>query len=122
MAEHMTGKVVALMVLVHPFMLNLTEPMIFMLCLYIALIYGLLYIWVTLSPAPSKKSSQILSNTQTRFEPFPIVFIEIYHFNLGELGLAFLGIPVRALLVVPPSSAGYADTKESSSTTRARSS
>jgi DHA1 family multidrug resistance protein-like MFS transporter len=55
MAEHMTGKVVPLMVLVHPFMLNLTEPMIFMLCLYIALIYGLLYIWVTLSPTPSIK-------------------------------------------------------------------
>ncbi|GIK07614.1 hypothetical protein Aspvir_003280 [Aspergillus viridinutans] len=63
-----------------PFTLNFTEPMVFLLNLYIALIYGLLYVW---------------------FESFPIVFTEIYHFNLGQLGLAFLGILVGALLTIP---------------------
>ena len=80
-AEQMTGREVVMMCLVRPFTLNFTEPMVFLLNLYIALVYGLLYIW---------------------FESFPIVFIEIYHFNLGEEGLAFLGIFVGALIVIPP--------------------
>jgi len=61
------------MCLVKPITLNFTEPIVFLLNLYIALIYGLLYIW---------------------FESFPLVFVEIYGFNLGEMGLAFLGILV----------------------------
>ena len=80
-AEKMTGREVVMMCLVRPFTLNFTEPMVFFLNLYIALVYGLLYIW---------------------FESFPIVFIEIYHFNLGQEGLAFLGIFVGALIVIPP--------------------
>lgn len=80
-AEKMTGREVVMMCLVRPFTLNFTEPMVFLLNLYIALVYGLLYIW---------------------FESFPIVFIEIYHFNLGQEGLAFLGIFVAAMVVIPP--------------------
>ena len=89
MAEHMTGKEVSttsqtpclplillpqvvLIALVRPITLNL-EPIVFLLNLYIALIYGLLYIW---------------------FESFPIVFVDIYGFNLGQEGLAFVGILV----------------------------
>lgn len=45
MAQQMTARDVALMALVKPFTLNFTEPMVFLLNLYIALIYGLLYIW-----------------------------------------------------------------------------
>jgi DHA1 family multidrug resistance protein-like MFS transporter len=67
------------MTFVRPITLNFTEPMVFLLNLYIALIYGLLYIW---------------------FESFPIVFVEIHHFNLGEEGLAFLGILVGVLIAV----------------------
>ena len=48
---------------------------------YIALIYGLLYIW---------------------FESFPLVFIQIYGFTLGTEGLAFLGILIGAFVVLPP--------------------
>lgn len=81
MGESMTGKDIAMMVLVKPFTLMVTEPMIFALNLYIALIYGLLYIW---------------------FESFPIVFVEIYGFTLGKLGLAFLGILCGAIGVIPP--------------------
>ncbi|KAL8681112.1 MAG: hypothetical protein Q9186_002764 [Xanthomendoza sp. 1 TL-2023] len=52
--EQMTAKDVALIAIVRPFTLNL-EPMVFLLNLYTALVYGLLYIW---------------------FESFPIVFAD----------------------------------------------
>ncbi|GAM91137.1 hypothetical protein ANO11243_091840 [Dothideomycetidae sp. 11243] len=79
--ENMTGKDIVLMVLVRPITLNFHEPMIFLLNLYIALIYALLYCW---------------------FESFPIVFFEMYHFSYGVFGLSFLGIFVGALIVLPP--------------------
>lgn len=80
-AEGMTGKEIVLMVLVRPFTLSFTEPIVFFLNLYIALVYSLLYTW---------------------FESFPIVFLGIYNFNLGELGLAFLGILAGAVIVIGP--------------------
>ncbi|KAI5369488.1 Putative major facilitator superfamily, MFS transporter superfamily [Septoria linicola] len=80
-SEQMTGKDIVMMSLVRPFTLNFLEPMVFLLNLYIALIYGLLYIW---------------------FESFVIVFVEIYGFGLGAEGLAFLGIFVGAFIVIPP--------------------
>lgn len=73
MAEQMSAKEVALMVLVRPFSLNFLEPIVLALNLYIALIYGLLYVW---------------------FESFAIVFIQTYGFNLGLEGVAFVGILV----------------------------
>ena len=80
-SEGITAREIVMMILVRPFSLNFTEPMVFLLNLYIALIYGLLYVW---------------------FESFPIVFEGIYHFNLGQLGLAFLGILIGVFLVIPP--------------------
>lgn len=95
-SKDMTGKEIAMMTLVRPFTLSITEPIALALNVYIALIYGkithprefdpligagLLYIW---------------------FESFPIVFIEIYGFSLGTEGLAFLGILVGVLIVFPP--------------------
>ncbi|KAK5048944.1 hypothetical protein LTR84_005365 [Exophiala bonariae] len=79
--QDMTGREIAQMVLVRPFTLCFTEPMVSLLNLYIALIYGLLYIW---------------------FESFPIVFTEIYHFSLGLEGTAFVGILVGVFAVLPP--------------------
>lgn len=79
--EQMSGAEVVKMILVRPLTLMFTEPMVFLLNLYIALIYGLLYIW---------------------FESFPIVFVEIYGFSLGTEGLAFLGILIGAIIVIPP--------------------
>jgi DHA1 family multidrug resistance protein-like MFS transporter len=78
-SEHMTPKDILLMTAVKPITLNFTEPIVFLLNLYIALIYGLLYIW---------------------FESFPLVFTEIYGFNLGLEGVAFLGILVGTLIAV----------------------
>ncbi|KAL9029474.1 MAG: hypothetical protein Q9196_002296, partial [Gyalolechia fulgens] len=76
--EQMTPKEIALIAIVRPITLNFQEPMVFLLNLYIALVYGLLYIW---------------------FESFPIVFMGIYKFNLGQEGLAFVGILVGAIVV-----------------------
>ncbi|KAG8164622.1 hypothetical protein KVR01_004897 [Diaporthe batatas] len=79
--QEMSGKDLLTMTLVRPFSLLFTEPIVFALDLYIALIYGLLYIW---------------------FESFPIVFEGIYGFSLGTLGLAYLGILVGTFAVLPP--------------------
>ncbi|KAI9672465.1 MAG: hypothetical protein M1817_003231 [Caeruleum heppii] len=80
-AETMTGQEIVQMTLLRPFTLTFTEPIIFALNLYIALIYALLYLW---------------------FESFPVVFIGIYRFSLGKQGLAFLGILIGALITIPP--------------------
>ncbi|KAK5677057.1 GTPase-activating protein [Elasticomyces elasticus] len=69
------------MILVYPFTLNFTELMVFLLHLYSALIYGLLYLW---------------------FDSFPIVFNEDYGFTTGQAGLAFLGIPIGVFVVISP--------------------
>lgn len=76
-SEKMGAKDIVLMTLVKPITLNFTEPIVFLLNLYIALIYGLLYIW---------------------FESFPLVFEGIYGFSLGIEGVAFLGILVGTLI------------------------
>jgi MFS transporter, DHA1 family, multidrug resistance protein len=80
-AEGMTGSEIVQMTLIRPFTLSFTEPIVFLLNFYIALIYALLYLW---------------------FESFPIVFIGIYNFSLGKLGLAFLGILMGAFVTIPP--------------------
>ncbi|KAK3672685.1 GTPase-activating protein [Recurvomyces mirabilis] len=81
MSEHMTGKEILMISVIKPITMNFTEPMVFLLNLYIALIYGLLYIW---------------------FESFVIVFVEMYGFTLGQEGLAYLGILVGSLVVIAP--------------------
>ncbi|KAI9039817.1 MFS transporter [Aspergillus affinis] len=67
--------------LIRPFQLCFLEPIVFLMNLYIALIYGILYIW---------------------FEAFPIIFEELRGFNPGENGLAFLGCLVGACCVAVP--------------------
>ncbi|KAJ5289037.1 hypothetical protein N7478_002067 [Penicillium angulare] len=67
--------------LVRPFQLCFAEPIVLLLNLYIALIYGILYIW---------------------FEAFPIIFEEIHGFNPGESGLAFMGILVSTCCLTIP--------------------
>lgn len=79
--EQMTGREIAMMTLVRPITLSFSEPMVFLLNLYIALIYGIQYIW---------------------FESFPIVFVDIYGFSLGKEGLAFIGILLGVVVVLPP--------------------
>ena len=77
--KEMTPAQIAKTSLLMPFILSFTEPIIFLLNLYIALVYGILYIF---------------------FEAFAIVFVEMYGFNYGELGLSFLGIFIGSLLAL----------------------
>lgn len=77
----LTGKELALMTFVRPFVLSFTQPIVLGINLHIGLVYGILYLW---------------------FEAFPIVFVSTYGFNLGEQGLAFMGIFLGALLVYVP--------------------
>ncbi|GAA84884.1 caffeine resistance protein [Aspergillus luchuensis IFO 4308] len=67
--------------LVRPFELCFFEPIVLIMNLYIALIYGILYIW---------------------FEAFPIIFGEIHGFNTGQSGLAFLGILISTCAITIP--------------------
>lgn len=48
--------------------------------IYTSLIYGILYMW---------------------FEAYPIVFGKIHGFNLGQIGLSFLGILVGVFITIP---------------------
>ncbi|KAK4689526.1 MFS transporter, DHA1 family, multidrug resistance protein, partial [Tremellales sp. Uapishka_1] len=72
----MTAGKIAQMILIRPFQL-LFEPILLIFNIYLALIYGLLYLW---------------------FESFPLVFQGVHGFSSGKSGLAFLGIFVGAWL------------------------
>jgi MFS transporter, DHA1 family, multidrug resistance protein len=67
--------------LVRPFHLCFTEPILLVQNLYLGLVYAILYCW---------------------FEAFPLVFGGLYGFNLGQQGLAYLGILVGTAIFMPP--------------------
>ncbi|KAJ3738645.1 major facilitator superfamily domain-containing protein [Lentinula detonsa] len=54
-----------------------TEPVVLFCNIFIGLVYAIFYLW---------------------YEAFPLVFTDIYHFNLGESGLPFLGFLVNSIL------------------------
>lgn len=68
------------LLLARAFTLTFTEPIILLVDMYAALLYGVLFIW---------------------FESFPIVFGEIYRFSSGEQGLVFFGILVFTCIALP---------------------
>ncbi|KAH6995307.1 major facilitator superfamily domain-containing protein [Ilyonectria destructans] len=65
--------------LLRPFQLLIFEPMCLNLCIFSALLLGIIYLF---------------------FGAFPLVFGDIYSFNLWQNGLSFLGIMVSMLLGV----------------------
>lgn len=69
-----------LVVLGRAFILTFSEPVVFFVDMYCALLYGVLYIW---------------------FDSLPLVFGDIYGFNIGQQGLVFLGIFVGGLITLP---------------------
>ncbi|KAJ3542932.1 hypothetical protein NM688_g5922 [Phlebia brevispora] len=69
--QHMTIGDIAMMTLVRPFVLGFQEPIVAFWNLYIGLVYGIIYCFIA---------------------SFDVVFIEHHHFNLGQNGLAFIGI------------------------------
>ncbi|KAG5360719.1 Caffeine resistance protein 5 [Yarrowia sp. B02] len=70
---------VAYDILLRPILITFTEPVVFALGLYIALLYSTLYSW---------------------FEAFPIVFTEVHGFNTIQSGLAYLGLIVGGFVGV----------------------
>ncbi|KAG5358473.1 Caffeine resistance protein 5 [Yarrowia sp. B02] len=70
---------VAYDILLRPILITFTEPVVFALGLYIALLYSTLYSW---------------------FEAFPIVFTEMYGFNTIQSGLVYLGLIVGGFVGV----------------------
>lgn len=69
-----------LLVLSRAFTLTFTEPIVFGVDLYTALLYGVLFTW---------------------FESFPLVFGDIYGFDVQMQGLVYLGLLVALLIIVP---------------------
>ena len=64
-----------------PFVLSFTEPILLVINIYIALLNAILF---------------------GSLDSFPLVFKNTYGFNLGEVGLAFLGLSVGSVLALPP--------------------
>ncbi|CUS10762.1 unnamed protein product [Tuber aestivum] len=60
-----------------PFELLLFEPMLLLLCIFSALLLGILYLF---------------------FQAFPLVFANVHHFSLQQIGLTFIGIIVGMCL------------------------
>lgn len=65
--------------LIRPWKFLVFEPIVLLLSIYVAIIYGILYL---------------------NFAAYPIVFMQYRGWNAGEEGLAFLGIMVGAILSV----------------------
>lgn len=79
--EQIGKKEIARAALWLPFRLTFTEPILLFSDLYLGLVYAVLYCW---------------------FEAFPLAFVGVYHFTLGESGLSFLGILIGAFVTVVP--------------------
>ncbi|OGE54339.1 hypothetical protein PENARI_c006G02618 [Penicillium arizonense] len=65
--------------LLRPFQLLFLEPMCFCLCIFAALLHGILYLF---------------------FDAFPLVFVNNHGFNLWQVGLSFLGIGIGMILAI----------------------
>jgi len=65
--------------LYRPFLLLFLDPMSFSLCLFSAILLGILYLF---------------------FGAFPLVFSTVYGFNLWQYGLSFLGILIGMLIAI----------------------
>ena len=70
---------VAVEALWRPIVLMLLDPAIAFTAVYVALIYGTFYSF---------------------FEVFPLVYVDIYGFNMGQMGLTFLSITVSVIIAI----------------------
>jgi len=76
---NLTPRAIAVEALWRPFQLMLLDPSIAFTAVYTAIVYGIFYSF---------------------FEAFPLVYNEMYAFNLGELGLTFLSVTVGVVLSI----------------------
>lgn len=65
--------------LYRPIQMMALDPAVLFTAIYTALIYGIYYSF---------------------FESFPLVYVDLYHFSLGEQGLAFLSLAIGTLLAL----------------------
>tara|TARA_R110002003_G_scaffold48_44_gene4271 strand:+ start:9823 stop:11688 length:1866 start_codon:yes stop_codon:yes gene_type:complete len=76
---NLTPRDIAVEALWRPFQLMLLDPSIAFTAVYTAIIYGIFYSF---------------------FEAFPLVYNDMYGFNLGELGLTFLSVTVGVIIAI----------------------
>jgi DHA1 family multidrug resistance protein-like MFS transporter len=75
----MSPRQIAFDALIKPWEINILDPAMLFTTVYTALTYGLYYSF---------------------FESFPLVYGDIYGFNLGEIGLAFLAVLIGLIVGV----------------------
>lgn len=75
----MSPRKIAFDALIKPWEINILDPAVLFTTIYTALTYGLYYSF---------------------FESFPLVYRDIYGFNLGQLGLAFLAVLIGLIVGV----------------------
>lgn len=90
----MTGKDVAIMTLWRPFELNFTQPIVFLLNLYIVSQVD----HAAITQAKVKRKSFIYAILYSWFEVFPIIYSETYGWSLGISGLPYLALLVGSIL------------------------
>ncbi|KAK6537243.1 hypothetical protein TWF694_011440 [Orbilia ellipsospora] len=78
--QGLTAKSVTYEALVRPWILNALDPAILFTTVYVMIVYGIYYSF---------------------FEVFPIVYIQGYGMNIGQMGLVFLVIAVAVLIAIP---------------------
>lgn len=76
---NLTAREITIEALWRPFELVIFDPAIAFTAVYTALIYGIFYSF---------------------FEAFPLVYIAMYKFNLGEMGLTFLAITIGVIISI----------------------
>ncbi|KAF3035916.1 hypothetical protein E8E12_003686 [Didymella heteroderae] len=76
---NLSASAIATEALWRPFQLMLLDPSIAFTAIYTAIIYGIFYSF---------------------FEAFPLVYIDVYGFNLGEMGLTFLSVTLGVILSI----------------------
>ncbi|EPS36162.1 hypothetical protein H072_10244 [Dactylellina haptotyla CBS 200.50] len=78
--QGLTAKSVAYEALVRPWILNALDPAILFSTVYVMIVYGIYYSF---------------------FEVFPIVYMQGYGMNIGQMGLVFLVIAVSVGIAIP---------------------
>lgn len=79
-----TSREIMLDIIWRPIEVMIFEPVVLLINIYIALVYSIMYVW---------------------FEAFPMLYTQVYHFTIVEMGAAFLsiciGIVIGAAFYIP---------------------
>ncbi|KAI1077056.1 MFS general substrate transporter [Whalleya microplaca] len=78
--KHMSARQITIDALIKPWQINALDPAVLYTTVYAAVLYGTYYSF---------------------FESFPLVFTDMYGFNLGESGLPFLAFVPALIIAVP---------------------